>query len=217
MRRLLLAFAALALLALPVHAQRFGGGDAPGDFDFYVLALSWSPSFCETTGFDRGSRQCDRGANPGFVLHGLWPQYQRGYPSRCGMDRPLPRYVLDEMRGVFPEDGLARHEWRTHGTCSGLSPQAYFRAAAEAKAHVKIPAEFAAPRAEQRLGALEVERAFVAANPGLRPDMMAVTCKRGMIEEVRVCFSKDLRSFVPCEEVNRQQCRAPSMMVPVSR
>lgn len=215
MRRALLAFAALLLTLLPAQAQR--GGDVPGDFDFYVLALSWSPAFCETTGFDRGSRQCDRGANPGFVLHGLWPQYERGYPSRCGADRPLPRYVLEESRGIFPEDGLARHEWRSHGTCSGLSPQAYFRAAGEAKARIVIPPELKAPRAEQRLKALEIERAFVAANPGLRADMMAVTCKRGMIEEVRICFSKDLRGFQPCEEVNRQQCRAPDMMVPVSR
>lgn len=221
MRNLILALAALLTLLSPAqlspaHAQRFGGSSG-GDFDFYVLALSWSPSFCETKGFERGSRQCDRGANPGFVLHGLWPQYERGYPRNCSAERSLPRYVLEDARGVFPEEGLARHEWRTHGTCSGLGPREYFRAAAEAKAKVKIPAEFAAPRAEQRLRALEVERAFAQANPGLRPDMMSVTCKRGMIEEIRICLTKDLRSFRPCQEVDRQSCRAPDFVIPVSR
>jgi len=221
-RILLTAFALVCALATglipPAHAQRFGGGGGSnGDFDFYVLALSWSPSFCETKGLDRGSRQCDRGANPGFVLHGLWPQYERGFPRNCGAERGLPRYVLEDARGVFPEEGLARHEWRTHGTCSGLGPRDYFKAAAEARAKVKIPAEFTSPHTEQRLRALEVERAFAQANPGLRPDMMAVTCKRGMIEEVRVCLTKDLRTFRPCEEVNRQQCRAPDFTVPVSR
>ncbi|MCA0406945.1 MAG: ribonuclease T2 [Proteobacteria bacterium] len=216
MRRLFLALLPLLAAMSPSQAQRFGGGGG-GDFDFYVLSLSWSPSYCETTGFDRGSRQCDRGANPGFVLHGLWPQYERGYPRNCGADRNLPRYILDEMRGVFPEDGLARHEWRTHGTCSGLGPREYMRAAAEAKAKVRIPEELAAPRHEQRLRLMEIERAFSAANPGLRPDMIAVTCKRGMIEDVRICMTKDLRAFRPCEEVNRQQCRSADVMVPVSR
>lgn len=215
MRRLLLLVASLLAATLPSTAQRFGGSG--GDFDFYVLSLSWSPSFCETTGFDRGSRQCDRGANPGFVLHGLWPQYERGYPGNCGAERSLPRYILEEMRGVFPEDGLARHEWRAHGTCSGLGPREYFRAAADAKAKVRIPQELQAPRREQRLRLIEIERAFSEANPGLRPDMMAVTCKRGMIEDVRICMTKDLRAFRPCEEVSRQQCRSSDVMVPVSR
>src|SRR5205823_13549256 len=62
----------------------------PGQFDFYVLALSWSPSFCEASG-ERGTppqQQC--GARPySFVVHGLWPQYERGFPEFC--QQPAPR------------------------------------------------------------------------------------------------------------------------------
>jgi ribonuclease T2 len=52
-----------------------------GQFDFYVLALSWSPGFCENSG--SRSRQCDSGRGLGFVTHGLWPQNEQGYPSFC--------------------------------------------------------------------------------------------------------------------------------------
>ena len=107
---LLAAAAALVTSLAPAAAQR--GGGTPGQFDYYVLALSWSPNYCEVQGERRGSRQCDPGRNLGFVVHGLWPQYERGFPSNCGTDRFIPRAALDEARGVFPDEGLARHEWR---------------------------------------------------------------------------------------------------------
>jgi ribonuclease T2 len=44
--------------------------------------------------------------------------------------------------------------------------------------------------------------------------MMAVECARGVMEGVRICFSKDLRDFVSCPEVSRQYCRASSISVP---
>src|SRR5450631_4308767 len=67
--------------------------NAPGEFDFYVLSLSWSPSFCEEAS-ERGnsgrSQQVQCGGRPySFVVHGLWPQYERGFPDYCV--RPSPR------------------------------------------------------------------------------------------------------------------------------
>lgn len=193
-------------------------GAPMGRFDFYVLSLSWSATWCAITGERRGSSQCESGRNPGFVVHGLWPQYERGYPAFCTPDGRNPsRAALAKAEGVLPEVGLARHQWRKHGTCSGLSAEAYFEATAAAKAKVKIPAALNAPRHSQRITVLEVERAFAEANPGLRTDMMGVTCERGMIEEVRICLSRDLRSFQPCPEVNRDSCRARDFTVPSAR
>lgn len=209
------AVAGAAAFASSALAQERRGG-APGDFDFYVLALSWSPTFCESGGgYDRGSQQCEPGRGKGFVVHGLWPQFTRGFPSECGMASRSPsRIAMEGARGVFPDEGLARYEWRKHGTCSGLSPTDYFSAVRKARDAVAAPKPFVAPTQNQRWTTIDIERAFIAANPGLRPDQMAVTCKGGALQEVRVCFSKDLRSYVSCPEVDRSACRAREISVP---
>jgi ribonuclease T2 len=211
------AFAGLLFAALATGAGAQSRGGAPGQFDFYVLSLSWSATYCDLTGNSRGSRQCDAGRNPGFVVHGLWPQYERGYPSFCspGGRNPSRANISDALR-VFPEEGLARNEWRKHGTCAGGSPAAYFSDVARARQKVAIPPEFVAPRHGSRWSVLEIERAFSAVNQGLRPDMMAVTCKRGMLEEVRICMTRDLRTFRPCAEVNRDSCRARDVTIPAA-
>jgi len=198
--------------------MRSRNGAAPGAFDFYVLALSWSASFCEIAGDQRGSRQCDAGRGLDFVVHGLWPQFARGYPVYCGAaDRPIPRDALEDARGVFPEDGLARHEWKKHGTCSGLSPAEYFRAAGRARAAVTIPPALRRVENTQRIDPDEIEKAFLAVNPGLRPEAIAVSCARGRLEEVRICLARDLRGFQPCPEVDRAACRVSSVAVPPVR
>jgi ribonuclease T2 len=209
------AVTALCALAAPAQAQERRGGP-PGDFDFYVLALSWSPSFCSGGGgMDRGAAQCEPGRGQGFVVHGLWPQFTRGFPSECGMASRAPsRIAMEGARGVFPDEGLARYEWRKHGTCSGLSPSDYFSAVRRARDAVKIPKPFAEPRSNQRWTTLDLERAFVAINPGLRVDEMAVACKSGALQEIRICFSKDLREFQPCPQVNQSGCRAREISVP---
>src|SRR5690606_12272655 len=120
-------------------------------------------------------------------------------------------------RDIYPEEGLARYEWRKHGTCSGLDPVAYFEAAARAVGRVAIPGELRAPRNDETASPAEIERAFSAANPGLRPEMMAVACRRGMLQEMRICLSKDLRSFVSCGEVDRKSCRSRSLTIPAVR
>lgn len=214
-----LALASLGVLALSgaAAAQGFGSrSGTPGDFDFYVLALSWSPGFCTLDGGQpRDREQCGEGAGLGFVVHGLWPQYERGFPSECGPAGRVPsRIALEESKGVFPTEGLARYEWRKHGTCSGSSPTDYFRDARRARDKVAVPPALAKPQREQSWTAIDLERAFAAANPGLRPDMMSVACKRGVLQEVRICLTKDLRDFRSCPQVDRSGCRSRDISVP---
>jgi ribonuclease T2 len=196
--------------------ERETRGGAPGDFDFYVLSLSWSPSFCDVGGGAQKARsQCEPGRGLGFVLHGLWPQFTRGYPTECGMASRSPsRIAMESARGVFPEEGLARHEWRKHGTCSGLSPTDYFVAARRARDAVKIPPPLQRPSQEQRWSVVDLERAFVAANPGLRADQISVSCRQGQLSEVRVCFTKDVRGFQSCPTLGRGACRGRDFIVP---
>ena len=200
--------------AAPAQRIQQGGEVAPGKFDFYVLALSWSPGFCDTGGGAKA--QCDPGSNLGFVVHGLWPQNEHGFPSDCGGPE-APRSALALTRGVFPDEGLARYEWRKHGTCTGKTPESYFADIRQLRDSIKIPDAFVAPRESQTVAPGDVLRAFSEVNPQLRAGMGAIGCTRGELVELRLCLDKDLRGFRPCPEVARQSCRARQIAVPPVR
>jgi len=194
--------------------------NAPGDFDFYVLSLSWSPSFCAETA-ERGSggrsQQIQCGGRPfSFVVHGLWPQYDRGYPEYCDRDSWLDRNIMTSMLDLMPAPGLIFNEWKKHGTCSGLGPRGYFEAIRKARATVKIPPEFIDLANPKTVSPAEVEDAFIKVNPGLPANAIAVTCNRSRLSEVRICMSKDLQ-FRGCDEVDRQSCRRDQLTMPPVR
>lgn len=191
------------------------GEGAPGDFDFYVLSLSWSSGFCETPAAARAGSQCEPGANLGFVVHGLWPQYEHGYPLECGPAARAPsRIALETAHGLYPSEALARYEWRKHGTCSGKSPTDYYAEVRRARDSIIIPPPFDAPKEQQTWTPLDLARAFLAANSRLRPGMLGIVCRGGILQEVRICFSRDLREFHACPEIARQGCRAQEISVP---
>ena len=190
----------------------------PGQFDFYVLALSWSPSFCEAAG-ERGTppqQQC--AARPySFVVHGLWPQYEKGFPEFCQQPAPrLDRNIVSSMLDLMPAPRLIFNEWDKHGTCSGLSPNAYFENVRKVRASVKIPDAYIAPTEPLTVTPDEVEDAFVKANPGLTRDAIAVTCGSGRLGEVRICVGKDLR-FRSCPEIDTRACRRDKVVMPPLR
>jgi ribonuclease T2 len=191
---------------------------AAGNFDFYVLSLSWSSGFCATGGAEKARNQCDLGSNLGFVVHGLWPQFERGFPSDCDPSARSPtRTALEATHGVYPDEGLARYEWRKHGTCTGKSAGDYFADAKFARDKVSIPAEFQKLKADEQVAPVEIMRSFQEANPRLRPGMMAVGCQKGVLQEVRFCMSKDLRDFRACPEVARGSCRSRQITIPAPR
>lgn len=181
---------ALLLHSGPAAAQRKA---EPGAFDYYLLSLSWSPAFCAREDRAGGFEQCGMDKRFGWVVHGLWPQFAGGgYPRACTSERRVPKAVVDETIGVMPDVGLILHEWRTHGTCSGLPPAEYFAKLRAANAGVKIPAALSVPKDGLSVPAAKVEAQFVEANPGLAPDMIAVICRRQEVVEVRVCLDRDL-------------------------
>jgi ribonuclease T2 len=190
-----------------------------GEFDFYVLALSWSPSFCEANA-ERGSGGADQqcGERPfAFVVHGLWPQYEKGFPEYCQVPAPrLDRNIVGSMLDLMPATRLVFHEWDKHGTCSGLSARAYFDTVRKARAVVKIPHEYLDVKTHLTVTPAEVEDAFVKANPGLTPGAVTVNCDNRRLREVRVCLSKDLR-FRDCPEVDRRACRRDKLVMPPVR
>jgi ribonuclease T2 len=218
-RNALVAVLFLAAASASAEAPREIRGGPAGAFDFYVLALSWSPGFCELEGDRRRLDQCDPGRSLGFVVHGLWPQFERGYPTECGPSGRSPsRFAIEEAAGVFPSQGLARHQWRKHGTCSGKSPTEYFRDVGRARERVRIPKALARPNEDLTMTPLALERAFAEENPGLRPDMMSIACRRGVLQEIRICFDRNLSGFRACPQVDEAGCgSAREIAIPAAR
>jgi ribonuclease T2 len=190
----------------------------PGRFDFYVLSLSWSPSFCkESEERGRSSNEQCRGRPYSFVVHGLWPQYERGFPRDCQVPAPrLSRELTTSMLDLMPALGLIYHEWDQHGTCSGLEAQAYFDLIRKARETVKIPESYTAPKTTLTVAPDEVEEAFVKSNPGLSRAAVSVTCGSTRLSEVRICMGKDLK-FRDCDEIDRRACRRDKLLMPPVR
>ncbi len=182
------------MMALPAAAD----GDKAGVFDYYVLSLSWMPTWCALRGDAQGAPQCDGAQEFGWVLHGLWPQYHRGWPAHCATaQRPPSRAMTAAMADIMGSPGLAWHQWKKHGSCTGLSAPAYFALAREAYGRITRPAVFRQLTAPVKLPAEVVEQAFMKANPGLGRDMITITCREGRIQEARICLSRMLDP-VPC-------------------
>lgn len=192
----------------------------PGKFDFYVLALSWSPSYCEATKERAPNRAPDQqcsGRPFAFVVHGLWPQYEQGFPSYCQVPAPrLNRNIVSSTLDLMPSPRLIFHEWDRHGTCSGLSPHAYFETVRKARAVVKIPDEYHALERPLTVTRDEVVDAFLKANPGLSRTNLAVSCDRKRLTEIRVCLTRDF-AFRDCAEVTRRSCRIEKLVMPAVR
>jgi ribonuclease T2 len=224
--RLLAAFA-FALIAVgpsgsPVLAQdpheRFGA--PPGDFDLYLLSLSWSPGFCDIEGRRKGKRECQAGSGLGLVVHGLWPQYDNGdYPTFCDRSKNyVPGAALDIAREIYRDKGLAIGEWRKHGECSALDPSRYYEAEIALYNMIKVPGTLVSPAAALHATSAEIAQAFARANPGvIEPGMVSVSCRRGELEEVRFCVKKDLSGFRDCGGSVPDACGAGEITVPPVR
>jgi len=220
--RIFISFAFVVLISITAAGTASAQDrrqNTPGEFDFYVLSLSWSPSFCEEAS-ERGNErrtgvQC--GGRPfSFVVHGLWPQYERGFPEYCDRDSFLDRNIMTSMLDLMPAPGLIFNEWKKHGTCSGLGPRPYFESIRKARAAVKIPAEFLNLADPKTVAPSEVEDAFIKVNPGLSNAAISITCNRNRLSEVRICLSKDLQ-FRACEELDRRACRRDQVTMPPVR
>ena len=199
-------------------------GGVPGRFDYYALSLSWSPSFCAENARAERDPQCSRtGGRPfSFVLHGLWPQYERGYPDTCPTpEQPfVPNNTINRMLDVMPSRPLIIHEFKKHGVCSGLQPDAYFDLARKLYQKVKIPARLVSPSTNQFVDTNQIIGDFVAANPGLRPDMIGVVCGGAgpRLREIRICMSRE-GEYRTCgsNENQRKLCGSSRVFVPPVR
>src|SRR5450755_338052 len=189
------------------HRQQQSGGQ-PGVFDFYVLTLSWAPEFCHG---HSDSPECESG-HYGFIVHGLWPQFTHGYPETCSDSPGLAN--PSEMLDIMPDERLIQHEWTTHGTCSGLSAEEYFKLLRRAYGSIKIPAQLAAPSESFSIPPAALKEKFLEVNPRLSRDNIAVSCGNNYLTGVYVCLTKNLEP-TSCGEL--RDCHANVIKVPPVR
>ncbi|MBT8459577.1 MAG: ribonuclease T2 [Boseongicola sp.] len=194
----------------------FADGERAGDFDYYVLALSWSPTWCALEGDRRGSPQCEDDADFGWVLHGLWPQYEQGWPSYCNTSERNPsRSETGAMADIMGSGGSAWHQWNKHGRCSGLSSRDFYALAREAYRSVVRPDVFRRLERAVELPASVVEAAFLEDNPELSADGLTVTCKAGRIQETRICLTRDLEPRACTGSVARDCTMQDALFSPI--
>ncbi len=241
-RRHMIALAAVAAALLPVIASpaaaQFGpgpGGRAPyaqqpgprneaGRFDYYAMVMSWSPTHCAGLRRDGYDPQCHSrdGKRYSFVLHGLWPQHERGWPQNCPIQgRPfVPQKIIDGMLDIMPSQRLVIHQYRKHGTCSGLSPDDYFKVSRQLFAKVRVPPRYERPNQAFSVSPTEVIRDFLSVNPTMKAENLAVDCggSGNRLREIRVCYSRE-GAFKPCgrNEDARRLCSSNRISVPPVR
>ena len=128
------------------------------------------------------------------IFHGLWPQADAGRgPEHCGNASPVSRDIVQDTLRYVPSESLIQHEWTNHGTCSGLGAAEYFAALRKARDAVKIPDDLSGPQRELRMAPRDIEAKFAAANPRFPREAFRATCYRdGELQEIRICFNKDL-------------------------
>ncbi|MGI4978774.1 MAG: ribonuclease T2 family protein [Janthinobacterium lividum] len=190
------------------HAQEMKS--APGVYDYYLLNMSWSPAFCDTLktltpaeqSARQGSTECS--APHSFVLHGLWPQNFDGtYPGTCS-DRPGPQHP-ERYLDLTPDLSLIKHEWAKHGTCTTLSPDAFFSTARQAYTAVTVPDTFKHVDAQIMLKPDDILAMFYQANPSFPQGSFALSCGRNTLTAIEACFSRDLKP-IACQNI--RTCRA---------
>jgi ribonuclease T2 len=208
-------FLFIAILSLSLASQ--ARVQKAGQFDYYVLALSWSPSYCAGEVGQNDSQQCAPGRRFAFVVHGLWPQYVKGWLEYCASNEGwIPQMLIDGMMDVMPSKKLIIHEWKKHGTCAGVSQVKYFNAVRRIFGTVRIPARYLSPQAPVTVTPEQLVTDFVKSNKGMTADMLSVQCGnatgQARLSELRVCVNK-AGSFMACGMNEARQCRAKSLVL----
>ena len=210
-----------AVLALLLTGPAAARDNRPGQFDYFVLSLSWSPTYCGQPEARDDHQQCAPGKRFAFVVHGLWPQYRSGWPEYCAARETwVPGDVIDDMLDIMPSKSLIIHEWKKHGSCSGLSVRDYFRGTRLLFEKLRIPARYLSPQAQVLTTPDQLVTDFVKTNRGLSADMLSVQCgnarDRARLSELRICLDRR-GNFTSCGANEQRQCRARTLVMPPVR
>lgn len=215
------AVVAAAVLAILLNAGALARDSRAGVFDYLVLSLSWSPTYCDGPGGRDDHQQCGPGRRFAFVVHGLWPQYNSGWPEYCDTRESwVPQALIDAMLDIMPSKRLIIHEWKKHGSCSGLTMADYFEATRLLFEKIRIPARYLSPQAPINTTPGQLVTDFVKTNRGLTHGMLSVQCgnarDRARLSELRICIDRR-GNFRQCGVNEARHCRARTLVMPPVR
>jgi ribonuclease T2 len=184
-----------------------------GQFDYYVMSLSWSPEYCASNS-DPDSTQCGE-RKYSLVVHGLWPQYDTGgFPGDCSAARTVPQAIVDSMLDIMPSKTLIQHEWDKHGTCSGLSVEKYFQLTRQIYNSISIPDKYKQPTDYIMTSINGLESDLIRINPKLDGSKIAINCKGRFLQEIRICYDKNNQPRV-CGRKVADKCRTQVVLRPI--
>ena len=211
MTRLRFIATLLLLFAFSAAARDDRPRDTAGVFDYYVLSLSWSPEYCATT---RRSDELQCARPYAFVAHGLWPQYERGWPADCESRERVSDATINRLLPIMPSRGLIIHEWRKHGTCSGLGADGYFAALERSYRAIRIPDHYQRLPETRVVAASELRRELLAANLSIKSAGLVLQCSGRYLQEVRICLDRSYGSRA-CGSDLRDRCGDRVVLRPV--
>jgi ribonuclease T2 len=174
------------------------------EFDYYLLALSWSPAYCRFN--PRNNVQCNGKQTYRFVIHGLWPnKIKQRSPIFCQTTKnKINKAIVDNVFPYMPSEKLINHEWRKHGSCSGLDPEMYFIYSIKLYQKIKFPEIFYQSN-DHALTASDLRLALKQANPALEQhDSVRIVTKNQkrnshkIFQEIRICYNKTLTAPINC-------------------
>jgi ribonuclease T2 len=233
-RLLFLALALAATLSASASARQDtrDRGQAVG-FDYFLLSLSIAPSFCASSPANAEKSECRSLSAADFrqtplTIHGLWPNRAHVSTNQQPQDCDGPAFAISDttqaqLRRYMPAGpGLARYEWRKHGTCSGMDPDRYFAAEAQLAAHANDTIGAAILAQGGTAVAIQALLQTIAARDPALAAAIIVDCRspRGggdpLVQEIRLTLSKDLRP-IPASSVGMGQnsgCRGGVGQIP---
>jgi ribonuclease T2 len=184
-----------------------------GQFDYYLLALSWAPEFCaQPAEAAANPLECATGRGVRFIVHGLWPEQNEGKsPESCGPAKKVSKGMVNDLLSYMPSPALIQYEWATHGTCSGLNQDQYFTKVLLARAAVQIPVQMASIASTETESPGQIEAQFAGANPSFPKGAFRTACRDGALTEVRACFDKELKPRVCTSGAG--ECRASILTI----
>lgn len=183
---------------------------SPGQFDSFLLSLSWAPQFCTTKAGISSADECDllaangaRASSHGLVVHGLWPQYNQSHMTqtggKCGPfycdGKPGPNVTASPavatVSAVMLGSALRRHEWDKHGTCISphITQDQYFQTISRLTTRFGMARQF--KPGQGKVAAMALRTAWAA--KGVPASAVTLTCKQHhILEEVHICLDNQL-------------------------
>ena len=173
----------------------------------YTLVINLTPAVCATNPELRRLRQCQEGFSLTVSQLQPEPPSQRDCAQEAARLSPLQARVVER---IMPDEQLRNDAWRTSGSCTGMSVNAYFRTITNYAGRLKVPAEFNADQAVLMQKEQLVQQ-LVDLNAGLKINGLQLNCAKNpkfrqpMLTEIRVCYSPN-GSYIDCPATVQSNC-----------